>query len=100
MQSYGPACPSRRSSSMSTDQEESADPARIATQQDFGGQLTRARQHAGRTIRDVARPPTAPARLGDPSAPAAPRAVCATAGQPLTRAEWAAYLPGRAYQPP
>ena len=39
-------------------------------------------------------------RLWDTSAPAAARAVCATAGQPLTRAEWAAYLPGRRYAPP
>jgi WD40 repeat protein/transcriptional regulator with XRE-family HTH domain len=26
--------------------------------------------------------------------------ICALAGQPLTRAEWHAYVPGRAYQPP
>jgi WD40 repeat protein len=39
-------------------------------------------------------------RLWDTSAAAATRAVCGTAGQPLTRAEWAAYLPGRPYQPP
>jgi WD40 repeat protein len=39
-------------------------------------------------------------RLWDTAAAAAAQAVCATAGQPLTRAEWAAYLPSRAYQPP
>jgi hypothetical protein len=26
--------------------------------------------------------------------------VCATSGQPLTRTEWAAFIPGRAYRPP
>ena len=39
-------------------------------------------------------------RLWDTGVRAAERAVCATAGQPLTRAEWSAYLPGRRYDPP
>ena len=34
---------------------QAADPDRIATQQDFGRELTRARQRAGRTVREVAR---------------------------------------------
>ena len=38
------------------------------------------------------------AAAGQP--PAAAAAVCATSGQPLTRAEWAAYIPGLPYQPP
>ena len=33
-------------------------------------------------------------------ASAAARAVCAMAGQPLTRAEWRAYVPGQHYAPP
>jgi WD40 repeat protein len=36
----------------------------------------------------------------DMRASAAARAVCATAGQPLTRAEWGAYVPGQHYAPP
>ena len=39
-------------------------------------------------------------RLWDTQARAAATEVCATAGQPLTRAEWADYLPGRLYAPP
>jgi WD40 repeat protein len=39
-------------------------------------------------------------RLWDTQARAAAAGVCATAGQPLTRAEWADYLPGRRYAPP
>jgi hypothetical protein len=39
-------------------------------------------------------------RLWDTGVRAAAQAVCATAGQPLTRAEWSAYLPGRRYDPP
>jgi WD40 repeat protein len=27
-------------------------------------------------------------------------AICATTGQPLTRAEWKSYIPGRPYIPP
>jgi WD40 repeat protein len=38
--------------------------------------------------------------LWDTGASAAARAVCATAGQPLTRAEWRAYVPGARYAPP
>jgi WD40 repeat protein/transcriptional regulator with XRE-family HTH domain len=38
-------------------------------------------------------------RLWDTQPQAAAAAVCATSGQQLTRAEWAAYIPGRAYQP-
>jgi WD40 repeat protein/transcriptional regulator with XRE-family HTH domain len=38
--------------------------------------------------------------LWDTRASAAARAVCATAGQPLTRAEWRAYVPGVPYAPP
>jgi WD40 repeat protein len=39
-------------------------------------------------------------RLWDTSPAAAAAAVCATAGQPLTRQEWAAYVPGVPYRPP
>ena len=40
-------------------------------------------------------------RLWDTTARAAASAVCGTAGQPLTRTEWAAYLPaGSGYRPP
>jgi WD40 repeat protein/transcriptional regulator with XRE-family HTH domain len=39
-------------------------------------------------------------RLWDTQVRAAATEVCATAGQPLTRAEWADYLPGRPYAPP
>jgi WD40 repeat protein/transcriptional regulator with XRE-family HTH domain len=39
-------------------------------------------------------------RLWDTQVRAAATEVCATAGQPLTRAEWAGYLPGRRYAPP
>ena len=39
-------------------------------------------------------------RLWDTHPGPAARAVCATAGQPLTRAEWARYAPGRPYNPP
>ena len=39
-------------------------------------------------------------RLWDTQPRAAAAAVCATAGQPLTRAEWADYVPGRRYTPP
>jgi WD40 repeat protein len=39
-------------------------------------------------------------RLWDTQVRAAATEVCATAGQPLTRAEWADYLPGRRYAPP
>jgi WD40 repeat protein len=39
-------------------------------------------------------------RLWDTGVRAAAQAVCATAGQPLTRTEWSAYLPGRRYAPP
>ena len=48
---------------MPVDQEEApaADPGRITTQQEFGQQLTWARQRAGRTIRDVARAAAIPA---------------------------------------
>jgi len=38
--------------------------------------------------------------LWDTGASAAARAVCAAAGQPLTRAEWRAYVPGVPYAPP
>jgi WD40 repeat protein/transcriptional regulator with XRE-family HTH domain len=38
--------------------------------------------------------------LWDTQAAAAARAVCAMAGQPLTRAEWRAYVPGQHYAPP
>jgi WD40 repeat protein len=38
--------------------------------------------------------------LWDTDVRAAARAVCATAGQPLTRREWAASIPGLAYDPP
>ncbi len=38
--------------------------------------------------------------LWDTSAAATARAVCAMAGQPLTRAEWSAYVPGQHYAPP
>ncbi len=38
--------------------------------------------------------------LWDTQAAAAARAVCAMAGQPLTRAEWGAYVPGQHYAPP
>jgi len=38
--------------------------------------------------------------LWDTHAAAAARAVCAMAGQPLTRAEWGAYVPGQHYAPP
>jgi WD40 repeat protein/transcriptional regulator with XRE-family HTH domain len=39
-------------------------------------------------------------RLWDTVEHVAARAVCATAGQPLTRSEWVTYDPGRAYAPP
>jgi WD40 repeat protein len=39
-------------------------------------------------------------RLWDTQPRAAAADVCATAGQPLTRAEWAEYVPGRPYAPP
>ncbi len=39
-------------------------------------------------------------RLWDTMARAAASGVCATAGQPLSRAEWAIFLPGRRYAPP
>ena len=39
-------------------------------------------------------------RLWDTQPLAAAATVCATSGQPLTRAEWAAYIPGLPYQPP
>jgi WD40 repeat protein len=39
-------------------------------------------------------------RLWDTQARAAGAGVCATGGQPITRAEWASYVPGRRYQPP
>jgi WD40 repeat protein len=39
-------------------------------------------------------------RLWDTRVPAAADAVCATAGQPITRREWTASIPGLAYQPP
>ncbi len=39
-------------------------------------------------------------RLWDTMARAAAAEVCATAGQPLTRAEWSVFLPGRRYAPP
>jgi WD40 repeat protein/transcriptional regulator with XRE-family HTH domain len=38
--------------------------------------------------------------LWDTGASVAAHAVCAMAGQPLTRAEWAAYVPGQHYAPP
>ena len=38
--------------------------------------------------------------LWDTGAAAAARAVCATAGQPLTHAEWHAYVPGQPYAAP
>ena len=39
-------------------------------------------------------------RIWDTGVRAAAAEVCATAGQPLTRAEWGANLPGRRYAPP
>jgi WD40 repeat protein len=39
-------------------------------------------------------------RLWDTSAAAAAQAVCASAGQPLTRLEWASFVPGLSYRPP
>ena len=39
-------------------------------------------------------------RLWDTRARAATAWVCATAGQRLTRTEWANFLPGRPYTPP
>jgi WD40 repeat protein/transcriptional regulator with XRE-family HTH domain len=39
-------------------------------------------------------------RLWDTQARAAAAGVCATGGQPITRAEWADYVPGRLYTPP
>jgi WD40 repeat protein len=39
-------------------------------------------------------------RLWDTSLRATAAAVCADAGQPLTRKEWAAYVPGLPYRPP
>ena len=38
--------------------------------------------------------------LWDTSAAATARAICAMAGQPLTRAEWGADVPGQHYVPP
>jgi len=38
--------------------------------------------------------------LWDTHATEAAAAVCAMAGQPLSRAEWQAYIPGRPYAPP
>jgi WD domain, G-beta repeat len=38
--------------------------------------------------------------LWDTSAAAAEAAVCAGAGQPLTRQEWATYIPGVTYRAP
>ena len=38
--------------------------------------------------------------LWDTGASVAARAVCAMAGQPLTHAEWHAYVPGLPYAPP
>jgi WD40 repeat protein len=38
--------------------------------------------------------------LWDTRAATSARAVCAMAGQPLTRAEWDAYVPGQRYAPP
>jgi WD40 repeat protein/transcriptional regulator with XRE-family HTH domain len=39
-------------------------------------------------------------RIWDTSAAAAAAAVCADAGQPITRPEWASDIPGRRYDPP
>jgi WD40 repeat protein len=39
-------------------------------------------------------------RLWDTHPTAAAAKICATAGQPLTRTEWNAYIPGRPYSPP
>ncbi len=39
-------------------------------------------------------------RLWDTRASAAAEGVCAVAGQPITRTEWANYVPGRLYAPP
>jgi WD40 repeat protein/transcriptional regulator with XRE-family HTH domain len=39
-------------------------------------------------------------RLWDTQVRAAAAGVCATAGQPMTRSEWADYVPGRRYAPP
>ena len=43
------------------DQDEQPDPAGVVTPQDFGRELTRARQHAGLTVRDVAKAAGIPA---------------------------------------
>ena len=39
-------------------------------------------------------------RIWDTSPAAAAAAVCADAGQPLTRTEWASDIPARPYDPP
>jgi WD domain, G-beta repeat len=39
-------------------------------------------------------------RVWDTAVQAAADAVCATAGQPITRREWTASIPGLAYHPP
>jgi WD40 repeat protein len=39
-------------------------------------------------------------RLWDTNPQSAADMICATAGQPITRREWAQYIPGKPYQPP
>jgi len=81
-----------------------ADPGRITTQQDFAQQLTRARQDAGRTIRDVARAAGVPvSTAGDyfagrhlplPTQPDLLRRILAACGETDSSrlAEWASAL--------
>ena len=74
-------------------------PGRLATLTGPGSQVySVAFGPGGRTL--AAGSADGTVRLWDTGVRAAARAVCATAGQPLTRAEWSAYLPGRRYAPP
>jgi len=79
-----------------------ADPAHPV----FAAQLTGPAGHvyaaafspSGRTLSAASADGTV--RLWDTRTTAAAAAICASAGQPLTRTEWSRYLPGRPYHPP
>jgi transcriptional regulator with XRE-family HTH domain len=83
---------------------DAADPASIATQPDFGRELTRARQRAGLTVREVARAANIPAstagdyfagrHLPPPSQPGLLPRILAACGEtdPARLRDWAAAL--------
>ncbi|HEY4854047.1 MAG TPA: WD40 repeat domain-containing protein, partial [Streptosporangiaceae bacterium] len=54
--------------------------------------------HADRTL--AAGSADGTVRIWDTMPGAAAAAVCADAGQPISAAEWASYIPGRPYNPP